>query len=75
MRLKNLNDDRKSLSIAQNVISIDSAPRNKEEVLASKSVMFVHLRTIEEFMNWRKNFQNGRQVTVSNIEASIDILR
>ena len=74
MRLKNLNDDRKSLSIAQNVMSIDSAPRNYEAMWASKSVMFVQWKTISEFMKWRQIIVNGIEETVSNIEINIDIL-
>lgn len=74
MRLKNLNDDRKSLSIGQNVMSIDSAPRNNEAVLASKNVMFVHWRTISEFIKWKNVTENGKEVTECSIEASIDIL-
>ena len=75
MTLKNLNDERKSLSMAQNVISIDSAPCDVKSVLASKSVMFVHWRTMSEFMKWRNIIgEEGKQVTLSNIEATIDIL-
>ena len=51
--LKNQNDDKKSLSFAQNVISMDSAPSDDKSVLASKSVMFVHWRTMSGFMKWK----------------------
>ena len=64
MTLKNLNDERKSLSMAQNVISMDSAPCDDKSVLASKSVMFVHWRTMSEFMKWRNETdKEGKQVT------------
>ena len=60
----NLNDERKSLSIAQNVISMDSAPYDVKSVLASRSVMFVHWRTMSEFMKWRNETdKEGKQVT------------
>ena len=69
MTLKNQNDDRKSLSTAQNVISMDAAPTDSDSVLASKSVMFVHWRTMSGLFKWR-----GRLVKRSKIEATIDIL-
>ena len=75
MTLKHQNDEWKSLSFTQNVISIDSAPTDSKAVLASKSVMFVHWRTMSEFMKWRNIIdEDGKQLTVSNIEATIDIL-
>ena len=74
MTLKNLNDDRKSLSIAQNVISIDSAPNDNKSVLDSKSVMLVHMSTISGFFKWRNVTEEGIQHTLSTVEATIDIL-
>ena len=74
MTLKNQNDERKSLTITQNVISIESAPSDGSAVLASKSVMFVHWRTISEFMNWRNATIEGKQIRSSKIEATSDIL-
>ena len=74
LTLKNLNDDRKSLSIAQNVISMDSAPRDKMAVMASQSVMFVHWATVAGFMKWRNSTEEERQVKLSTVEATIEIL-
>ena len=74
MTLKNPKDERKSLSIAQNVIPMESAPKNKKELLASKSVMLVHWCTISDFVIWRNVTENGKVSKVSNFEAFIDIL-
>ena len=52
--LKNQNDERKSLTIIQDVISMDSAPSNRDAVLASESVMFVHYKTMSGFMKLSK---------------------
>ena len=68
MTLKNQNDDRKSLSIIQDVISMDSAPRNTIEVLASKSVIFIHNKTMSGFMKLSKE----KKQTL--FETTIDIL-
>ena len=76
MTVKNQNDDidRKSLSIAQNVISMDVAPTDNDSVLASKSVMFVHWRTMSGLLKWKNETLDGRQVKKSTIEATFDIL-
>ena len=50
MTLKHQNDERKSIPITQNVISIDSAPTDIKAVLASRSVIFVHWRTMSGFL-------------------------
>ena len=74
MTLKNQNDGRKSLSIVQNVISMDLAPSDSKLVLASESVMFVHWRTMSRFMKWRNDTEDGKEVTKSYVEATVAIL-
>ena len=74
MTLKNQNDDRKSLSIAQNVISMDLAPSDSKAVLASKSVIYVPWRTMSGFMKWRDITKEGKLQTESNVDATIHIL-
>ena len=74
MTLKNKNDVRKSLSIAQNVIPMDSAPTDSKAVLASTSVMFVHWRTMSGFLKWKNKTSDGIEVKKSSIETTFDIL-
>merc|ERR1719480_21125 len=74
MTLKNQNDVRKPLSITQNVIAMDSAPSDQKSVLASKSVMFVHWRTMSGFLKWGNNTIDGKQVSQSTIQATIVML-
>ena len=62
------------LSIKQNVILMDSAPCDAESVLASKSVMFVHWRTMSGFLKWEDETIDGKQSSKSKIEATLDIL-
>ena len=73
MTLKNQNDERKPLSITQNVISMELAPTDKKSVLASKSVMFVHWRTMSGFLKWANNTLDGKQVKKSIIQTTINI--
>jgi len=72
MTLKNQNDDRKSLTIIQDVISMDSAPGNKDSVLASKSVIFIHYKTMSGFMKLSK--ETKKKTFRFYIEATIDVL-
>ena len=67
--LQNRNDKRKSLANIQNVISMDSAPRNRKEVLASKNVMFVPWLQMSGFLKWTENKRNQK----SEIVTSVDI--
>ena len=75
MTLKNQNDERKPLSITQNVISMDSAPSDTKAVLASESVIFVHWRTMSRFMKWRNEMVDGKETTKSRIEVTCDIVK
>jgi len=68
--LKNQNDERKYLANVQNVISMDSAPRNINEVVASKSVMLVPWSMMSGFLKWKK--VGGRHS--SDIDITIDII-
>ena len=68
--LKNQNDERKSLASIQNVISMDSAPRDKKEILASKNVMFVSWRQMSGYLNWTET--DGKQS--SAIVTKVDII-
>ena len=70
LKLKNQNDVRKSLASIQNVISMDSAPRNKKEVLASKNVMFVPWVQMSGFLRWTVKYRTHE----SKIVTSLDIL-
>jgi len=73
MTLKNQNDPRKSLSIIQDVISMDSAPTNIDSILASKSVIFIHRKTMSGFM--KLQLSNEKKGTCkSYIRTTIDIL-
>ena len=74
MTLKHQNDERKSLSFTQNVISIDSAPTDKEAVLASRSVMFVHWRTMSGFLKGETQTTDGKQSIKYTIETTLDML-
>ena len=74
MTLKNQNNDRKPLSITQDVISMDSAPSDLEAVLASESVMFVPWKTMSRFLKWKDQTRDGKQRSRTSIEATIDIL-
>ena len=74
MTLKNQNDDKKSLSITQNVISMDSAPCDEESVLASQSVMFIHWRTMSGFLKWRDVTADGKPIRRATIERTFEIL-
>lgn len=69
--LKNQNDERKCLANIQNVISMDSAPRDKKEVLASKSVMFIPSRLMSGFLEWTET-EEGNQS--SDIVTTVDII-
>jgi len=69
--LKNQNDERRHLAIIQKVISMDSAPRDRKEVLASLNVMFVPWRQMRGFFKWT-NDSDGNQY--SKIITTIDIL-
>ena len=73
MTLKHQNDKRKSLSFTQNVISIDSAPTDREAVLASKSVMFVHWRTMSGFLKGDNETIDGKQSTQYAVKTILDI--
>ena len=68
--LMNYNDKRKFLSNVQNVISMDSAPRDMNEVLASKDVMFVPWRQMSGFLKWIETDVEQ----VFKIHTTIDII-
>ena len=68
--LKNSNDPRKFHATVQNVISMDSAPRNSDEVLASKDVMFVPWRQMSGFLKWIEKDEEK----YSAIQTTVDII-
>lgn len=68
MTLRNPKDERKSLTMIQDVISMDSAPRNRDAVLASESVMFIQCKTMSGFMMLSK------ETFRSNIRATVEII-
>lgn len=68
--LKNYNDERKFLTNVQSVVSMDSAPRNRDEVLASKNVMFVPWRQMSGFLKWIE--KDGKQSSI--IKTTVDII-
>ena len=69
--LKNKNDKRMCLTNIQNVISMDSAPRDKKEVLASKSVMFIPWRLMSGFLKWRTETEGNQS---AKIVTTVDII-
>ena len=72
--VKNQNDERKFLTMTQDVISIDSAPGDNYSILASEKVMFVHWKTMSRFMKWNKETCQGKQLLRSYISVNVDIL-
>jgi len=74
MTLRNLKDDRKSLTMIQDVISMDSAPSNMDAVLASESVMIIQSKTMAGFMKLSKETEKGKETFRSNIDATVDII-
>jgi len=68
--LKNQNDERKCLTNIQDVISMDSAPTDKNEVIKAKSVMLVPLSMIRKFLKWT----NKEEKQEAEIHTTIDIL-
>ena len=70
MTLKNQNDERKPLTMIQDVISMDSAPSNIDAVLASESVMFIHYKTMSRFMKLSKETKDGKDT----FQATVDII-
>merc|ERR1739842_16693 len=70
--LKNQNDERKHLANIQNVISMDSAPRDRKAVLASQNVMFVPWRLMSGFLKWTDPDVDGNRS--SKITTTITIL-
>ena len=69
--LTNKNDERKYLTNVQEVMSMDSAPRDNNEVLEGKSVVLVSWRTMSKFLKWT-NKEEGKQDAM--IHTTIDIL-
>jgi len=72
LTLENQKDERKSLTNIQNVISMDSAPRDKNAVLASQNVMMVPWSMMRGFVKWKEVGSTRRQY--SEINTTIDIL-
>ena len=68
--LKNQNNERKYLANVQTVISMDSAPRDRNEVLASKDVMFVSWRQMSGFLKWTE--KDG--IHSSRIDSTVEIV-
>lgn len=68
--LKNSNDERRFLTSVQGVVSMDSALKDKNEVLASRNVMFVSWRQMSGFLQWSE--KDGIQY--SKIQATVEII-
>ena len=64
MTLKNQNDEKKTVTMIQDVISMDSAPINMDSVLASESVMFIHYKTMSGFMKLSKETKEGKDIFI-----------
>jgi len=68
--LKNQNDERKYLTNVQEVMSMDSAPNDKNEVFEAKGVMLVPWSMLRKFLKWTN--KEGKQTT--EVHTTIDIL-
>jgi len=68
--LENQNDARKCLANIQNVISMDSAPRDRDEVMASKSVMFLPSRLMSGFLKCNE----GEGNLAARLVTKVDII-
>ena len=68
--LKNFNDERRFITNVLGVVSMDSAPRDKYEVLASKNVMFIPWRQMRGFLKWTE--KDGKQT--SRIHAKVEVI-
>ena len=72
LTLKNFNDERKYLINVQSVVSVDSAPRDVDEVLTSQSVMMVPANMMDGFLKWREG--EGEGLKQASVDVTIDII-
>ena len=72
LKLRNFNDERKYLTSVQNVMSMDSAPKDVDEVFASPFVMLVPRSTMCGFLKWVE--VDGEGTKHAEINMTIDIL-
>ena len=72
LTLKNFNDERKYLTNVQNVVSMDSAPKDKDAVLASPYAMLVPQSMMCGFLKWVE--VDGEGTKHADIEMAIEIL-
>ena len=74
LTLKNPNDERKSISITQNVFSMESAPSDIESLLDSESAIFVSFSAMRGFILWTNEFEDGNPKYKASFEKIIEIL-
>ena len=74
LTLKNPNDERKSISITQNVVSMESAPSDIESLLDSESAMFVSFSAMRGFIVWTDESTDGTSKYKATFEKTIEIL-
>ena len=74
LTLKNPNDERKSISITQNVVSMESAPSDIESLLDSESAMFVSFSAMRGFIVWTDESEDGTSKYKATFEKTIEIL-
>ena len=78
LKLRNFNDDRKYLTSVQNVMSMDSAPKDVDGIFASPYVMLVPRSTMCGFLKWVEVDGEGTKhrdiEMIIDIEMTIDIL-
>ena len=72
--LKDPDDERKSLSITKNVISMEGAPSDEDSVLAHDRVVFVSWWTMRGFLVHTNETKDGTITYKSTFENSIEIL-
>ena len=72
LKLGNFNDERKYLTSVQNVMSMDSAPKDVDEVFASPFVMLVPRSIMCGFLKWVE--VDGEGTKHADVEMTIDIL-
>ena len=72
LKLKNFNDERRYLTNIQNVLSMDSAPKDRNAVLDSPFVMLVPRSMMCGFLRWVE--VDGEGTKHADIGVTIDIL-
>ena len=72
LKLRNFNDERRYLTSVQNVMSMDSAPKDVDDVFASPFVMLVPRSMMCGFLKWVE--VDGEGTKHADVEMTIDIL-